>query len=117
MQRGALIDTEYEVRPGLIAGQRQIPVSAAGCYAPGGRYSHVASAIMTVTTAKVAGVRHIAVASPPRPGEGVNPAIVHAAHLAGADTILAMGGVQGVAAMPCTPPRFRIASAPQASSA
>ncbi|MEM9426156.1 MAG: histidinol dehydrogenase [Pseudomonadota bacterium] len=98
-QRATLIDTELEVVPGLIAGQRTIPCHAAGAYVPGGRYSHVASAIMTVTTAKVAGVTHVTACSPPRPGEGIAPAIVYAAHICGADTILAMGGVQGVAAM------------------
>ncbi|WP_308917479.1 histidinol dehydrogenase [Jannaschia sp. LMIT008] len=98
-QKGTLQDIEVEVIPGLVAGQKTIPVEAAGCYVPGGRYSHVASAIMTVTTAKVAGCGHIAVASPPRPGVGIAPAIVYAAHLCGADRILAMGGVQGVAAM------------------
>ena len=66
---------------------------------PGGRYSHVASAIMTVTTAKVAGCEHISVCSPPRPEIGINPAIIYTADLCGADSILAMGGVQGVAAM------------------
>ena len=97
-QKASLHAFDMELRPGLTTGQRTIPVSAAGCYVPGGRYSHVASAIMTVTTAKVAGVPHIAVASPPGP-DGIAPAIVHAAHLCGADAILAMGGVQGVAAM------------------
>jgi sulfopropanediol 3-dehydrogenase len=66
---------------------------------PGGRYSHIASAIMTVTTAKVAGCNIIVACSPPRPGVGIAPAIVYAAHICGADKILAMGGVQGVAAM------------------
>jgi len=98
-QKSTLKDVELEVVPGLIAGQKAIPVEAAGCYVPGGRYSHIASAIMTVTTAKVAGCKHIAACSPPRPGVGINPAIVYAAHLCGADRILAMGGVQGVAAM------------------
>ena len=98
-QRATLTDTEIEVVPGLIAGQKQIPVSAAGCYAPGGRYAHVASAIMTVTTAKVAGVRHVTACSPPRPGVGMNPAVLYALDVCGADAILNMGGVQGVAAM------------------
>ena len=98
-QRATLIDIEVEVVPGLFAGQKTIPVNAAGCYVPGGRYSHIASAIMTVTTAKVAGCNHIVACSPPRPGVGIAPAIVYAAHICGADTILAMGGVQGVAAM------------------
>ena len=98
-QRGTLTGFEMEVVPGLTAGQRVIPVHAAGCYVPGGRYSHVASAIMTVTTARVAGVKSVAVASPPRPGEGVPASILYAAKVCGADTVLAMGGVQGVAAM------------------
>ena len=98
-QRATLTDTEIEVVPGLIAGQKQIPVSAAGCYAPGGRYSHVASAIMTVTTAKVAGVRHVTACSPPRPGVGMNPAVLYALDVCGADLILNLGGVQGIAAM------------------
>ncbi len=98
-QKASLTDFETEIVPGLIAGQRAMPVNAAGCYIPGGRYAHIASAIMTVTTAKVAGCGSIVACSPPRPGEGVAPAIVYAADLCGADTILAMGGVQGVAAM------------------
>jgi len=99
MQRATLSDCAVEILPGLMAGQKQIPVSAAGCYVPGGRYSHVASAIMTITTAKVAGVQHIAACSPPRPGIGISPAILYAMDLCGADVILNMGGVQGVAAM------------------
>ena len=99
MQKSTVSDVQYEVVPGLIAGQKAIPVDAAGCYVPGGRYSHIASAIMTVTTAKVAGCKHITACSPPRPGVGVAPAIIYAAHICGADKILAMGGVQGVAAM------------------
>ena len=98
-QRATITDCTVEILPGLIAGQKQIPVSAAGCYVPGGRYSHVASAIMTITTAKVAGVPHIAACSPPRPGLGIPPAILYAMDLCGADVILNMGGVQGVAAM------------------
>jgi sulfopropanediol 3-dehydrogenase len=98
-QKSTLSNVEMEIEPGFIAGQKAIPVDAAGCYVPGGRYSHIASAIMTVTTAKVAGCRHITACSPPRPDVGVAPAIVYAAHICGADKILAMGGVQGVAAM------------------
>jgi sulfopropanediol 3-dehydrogenase len=97
-QKATLTETEIEIVPGLVAGQRVIPCQAAGCYVPGGRYSHVASAIMTVTTAKVAGCGHITVCSPPR-ADGVHPAILYTADLCGADSILAMGGVQGVAAM------------------
>ena len=98
-QKSTVADFETEVVPGLIAGQKAIPVNAAGCYIPGGRYSHIASAIMTVTTAKVAGCKNIIACSPPRPDIGVAPAIIYAAHISGADKILAMGGVQGVAAM------------------
>ncbi|MDA9274592.1 histidinol dehydrogenase [bacterium] len=98
-QKSTVSDIEYEIVPGMIAGQKAIPVDAAGCYVPGGRYSHIASAIMTVTTAKVAGCSHITATSPPRSGVGVAPAIVYAAHICGADTIMALGGVQGVAAM------------------
>ena len=98
-QKASMTDIAVEVVPGMTAGQKMIPVDAAGCYVPGGRYSHIASAIMTVTTAKVAGCNHIVACSPPRPDIGIAPAIVYAAHLCGADKILAMGGVQGVAAM------------------
>ena len=98
-QKSTVANFETEVVPGLIAGQKAIPVNAAGCYIPGGRYSHIASAIMTVTTAKVAGCENIIACSPPRPGVGVAPAIIYAAHICGADKILSMGGVQGVAAM------------------
>jgi sulfopropanediol 3-dehydrogenase len=98
-QLATVADFETEVVPGLIAGQKAIPVNAAGCYVPGGRYSHIASAIMTVTTAKVASCKNIVACSPPRPGVGIAPAIIYAAHVCGADKIMAMGGVQGVAAM------------------
>lgn len=98
-QMATMQDIETEVVPGLIAGQKSIPVRTAGCYIPGGRYSHIASAIMTVTTAKVAGCENIIACSPPRPEVGIAPAIVYAAHICGADTILALGGVQGIASM------------------
>ena len=98
-QKASMQDFQMEVRPGLIEGQKTIPVRAAGCYVPGGRYSHIASAMMTVTTAKVAGVQHITACSPPQGEDGVAPAIIYAASLCGADKILSMGGVQGVAAM------------------
>ncbi len=98
-QKDAIRDAEVELRPGLVAGHRNIPMAAAGCYVPGGRYSHVASAIMSVTTAKVAGVDQVIACSPPKPGEGVNPAILYTLDLCGADSVLALGGVQGIAAM------------------
>jgi sulfopropanediol 3-dehydrogenase len=74
-QRATIMDCSIEVLPGLMAGQKQIPVGSAGCYVPGGRYNHIASEIMTITTAKVAGVPHITASSPPRPGVGIPPAI------------------------------------------
>lgn len=100
-QRDSFTETEIELRPGLRAGQRLIPVQAAGCYIPGGRYSHIASAMMTVTTAKVAGVAHVAAVSPPRADAtaGIPDAILYTLHHCGADRVLALGGIQGVAAM------------------
>lgn len=98
-QRNAMQDVELEIAPGLVAGQRSIPVRSAGCYVPGGRYSHIASAMMTVTTAKVAGCGHITACSPPQGEAGIPPAIIYAADYCGADEILSMGGVQAVAAL------------------
>ena len=98
-QLASMHEFDTELHPGVIAGQKLIPVETAGCYIPGGRYAHIASAIMSVTTARVAGVRHVMACSPAAPGRGVHPAILHTAHLAGADTILALGGVQGVASL------------------
>jgi sulfopropanediol 3-dehydrogenase len=99
-QLASITDFELEIEPGLIAGQRTIPVDVAGCYVPAGRFAHIASALMSVTTASVAGVSNIVVASPARPDRGgVHPAIVHAAHLAGAHHILGLGGVQAVGAL------------------
>lgn len=98
-QRASLHEFETELVNGLIAGQKLIPVHTAGCYVPGGRYAHAASAIMSVCTAKVAGVGQIVATSPAHKEEGVNPAILYAMKLSGATTVLALGGVQGVAAM------------------
>ncbi|MGR3433940.1 MAG: histidinol dehydrogenase [Shimia sp.] len=97
-QKATLTDMTLDVLPGFVAGQRQIPVSAAGCYVPGGRYAHVASALMTAATARAAGVERVVAVSPPR-GPGLPPAILHALHVAGADAALCLGGVPGVAAM------------------
>jgi len=99
VQKQTISDVELEVIPGFVLGQKSIPCNSVGCYIPGGRYSHVASAIMTVTTAKVAGCGHIVACSPPAKDAGVAPAIVYAATLCGADKVMAMGGVQGVASM------------------
>jgi len=87
------------LHPGHDAGQRIIPIATAGCYVPGGRYAHIASAIMTVTTARVAGVKNVVVASPTRPDGSVDPAILYAAKYCGADKVLCCGGVQGVASL------------------
>ena len=99
LQKSTVKDVQMEIVPGVIAGQKSMPVNTAACYIPGGRYSHIASAIMTVTTAKVAGCKTIVACSPPRPDVGIAPAIVYAANKCGAHHILAMGGVQGIAAM------------------
>jgi len=98
-QRESLLEFEVELIDGLIAGQKLIPVNTAGCYVPGGRYAHAASAIMSICTAKVAGVPNIVATSPGHSDAGVNPAILHTMKLCGADTVLALGGVQGIAAM------------------
>lgn len=97
-QKQALADIEVETLPGVFLGHRNIPVNAVGCYVPGGKYPMVASAHMSVATAKVAGVRRIVAAAPPFDG-GPHPAIVAAMHLAGADEILVLGGVQAIGAM------------------
>lgn len=98
-QFDSMTEFEVELSDGLCAGQRLIPMKAAGCYVPGGRYAHVASAIMSVTTAKVAGVDHVTACSPPGREEGIHPAILYTLGLCGADTVLNLGGVQGIAAM------------------
>jgi sulfopropanediol 3-dehydrogenase len=97
-QRDSITDFEIETLPGVFLGQRNIPVTVAGAYIPGGRYPLVASAHMTVVTAKVAGVSRVTACTPPIRGE-IPAATVAAMHLAGADEILLLGGVQAVAAM------------------
>ncbi len=97
-QRDSLTSFEIETEPGVVLGQRVLPIDAAGCYVPGGRYAHAASALMSVATAKAAGVKHITACSPPR-GDSINPAVAYAMHVAGADRILEMGGVHAVASM------------------
>jgi sulfopropanediol 3-dehydrogenase len=97
-QRDSLTDFEVETQPGVLLGQRNLPVGAVGAYVPGGRYPLVASAHMTVVTAKVAGVAQVSACTPPIRGE-VPAATVAAMHLAGADDIYLLGGVQAVAAM------------------
>jgi sulfopropanediol 3-dehydrogenase len=98
LQKDSLQDFEVETMPGVFLGQKNIPVNAAGAYVPGGRYPLVASAHMTVVTAKVAGVPHVAACTPPIRGE-IPAATIAAMYLAGADDIYLLGGVQAVAAM------------------
>ncbi len=98
IQRDSMRDVEVETMPGVILGHKNIPVNAAGCYVPGGKYPMIASAHMSVLTAKVAGVKRVVSTAPPYEG-APHPAIVAAMHFAGADQILVLGGVQAVAAM------------------
>jgi sulfopropanediol 3-dehydrogenase len=97
-QRKAMKDIEVETYPGVILGHKNIPVNAAGCYVPGGKYPLLASAHMSVITAKVAGVPRVVTCAPPFEGQPA-PAIVAAQAMAGADAIYALGGVQAVGAM------------------
>jgi len=98
-QRAAILATEIEVLPGLVSGHRHLPLHAAGCYVPGGRYAHIASAIMSVTTARAAGVERIIACSPPRSATGIHPATLFALDECGADVILNIGGVAAIGAM------------------
>jgi sulfopropanediol 3-dehydrogenase len=98
-QRDSIREFESELSPGLWAGQKLIPIDTAGCYVPGGRYAHIASAIMSIATAKVAGVKNVVACSAPKGSQGIHPAMLYAMNLAGADRILCLGGVQGVAAL------------------
>ena len=98
VQRAALTDVEVETLPGVVLGHKNVPVDAVGCYVPGGKYPLLASAHMSVVTARVAGVKRIATVAPPFQGKPA-PAIVAAQHLAGADEIYCLGGIQAVAAM------------------
>ena len=98
IQRDSMKDVEVETLPGVVLGHKHIPVNAVGCYVPGGKYPLIASAHMSVLTAKVAGVKRIVSTAPPYQG-APHPAIVAAMHFAGADQILVLGGVQAVAAM------------------
>ena len=97
-QRASMTDVEVETMPGVILGHRNIPVNSVGCYVPGGKFPMVASAHMSVLTAKVAGVPRVVASAPPVGGEP-HPAIVAAMHEGGADEILVLGGVQAVGAM------------------
>jgi sulfopropanediol 3-dehydrogenase len=98
IQRASLTDVEVETSPGIVLGQRHIPIRAAGAYVPGGRYPLTASAHMTIVTAKVAGVERVAACTPPIRGE-IPAATIAAMHLAGADEVYLLGGVQAVVAL------------------
>ena len=89
---------EVELSPGLFAGQKLIPVNSVGCYVPGGRYNNIASAVMSITTAKVAGVKKVIAASPPKDENGANPIIIYTANLCGADVIMNCGGIGAIGA-------------------
>jgi sulfopropanediol 3-dehydrogenase len=99
LQREKLVDFEVETLPGVFLGQRHIPVSSVGAYSPGGLYPLIASAIMTVATAAVAGVERILGVAPPRDGKGMHPPQLWAMHAAGANEVFCIGGVQALAAM------------------
>ena len=98
-QRESIREFAVDLHPGVSAGQRLLPVNVAGCYVPTGRYAHIASAYMSVATAKAAGVPTVIACSTPYRGEGIHPCVLYAMHVAGADVVMTLGGVQAVAAM------------------
>src|SRR5438105_2428834 len=98
-QRQSIREFESEIVEGLVAGQKLVPVNVAGCYVPTGRYAHIASAYMSIATAKAAGVKTVVAASTPYKGEGIHPYVLYAMKVAGADVVLTLGGVQAVAAL------------------
>ena len=98
-QRASIQDFEIELSPGTIAGQRLVPVNVAGCYVPTGRYAHIASAYMSIATARAAGVKTVMACSAPYRNEGIHPFVLYAMMSAGADVIMTLGGVQAIAAM------------------
>jgi sulfopropanediol 3-dehydrogenase len=98
-QRATLTDLRIEPLPGVVMGHRHIPVESVGAYVPGGRYPMLASSFMTVLVAKTAGVERVVACAPPRREGGIHPAMLHAMHTSGADVIVALGGVQALAAL------------------
>jgi sulfopropanediol 3-dehydrogenase len=98
-QKESIRDFSTDLYPGVIAGQKVLPVNVVGCYAPAGRYAHIASAYMTVATAKAAGVKNIIACSSPFRGGGIHPYVLYAFKAAGADVIMTLGGVQAIASM------------------
>jgi sulfopropanediol 3-dehydrogenase len=98
-QRESIREFATELQPGLVAGQRLVPVNVAGCYVPTGRYAHIASAYMSIATAKAARVPTVVACSTPYQGRGIHPQVLYAMKVAGADVIMTLGGVQAIAAM------------------
>jgi sulfopropanediol 3-dehydrogenase len=98
-QRASISDAQIEFAPGVTLGQKLVPCGVAGCYVPTGRYAHIASAYMSVATAKAAGVKKVIACSTPYRGGGIHPYVLHAMHQAGADVILTLGGVQAITSM------------------
>ena len=98
-QRASIREFAVEIEPGLVTGQRLVPVNVAGCYVPTGRYAHIASAYMSIATAKAAGVPTVVACSTPYKGEGIHPEVLYAMKVAGADVVMTLGGVQAIAAM------------------
>ena len=98
-QRASVSDFTIEPMPGLLLGQKLVPCNVAGCYVPTGRYAHIASAYMSIATAKAAGVATVIACSTPWQGRGIHPAVLHAMRAAGADMILTLGGVQAIATL------------------
>jgi len=98
-QRNSIREFATELQPGLFAGQRLVPVDVAGCYVPTGRYAHIASAYMSIATAKAAGVPTVVACSTPYQGQGIHPHVLYAMKVAGADVMMTLGGVQAIAAL------------------
>lgn len=98
-QKASCRDFSIELSPGLTLGQKMVPVNTAGCYVPTGRYAHIASAYMSIATAKAAGVKTVVACSAPFRGENIHPSVLYAMTVAGADVIMCLGGVQAIAAM------------------
>ena len=98
-QRASVQDFAIEITPGLELGQKLVPVNTAGCYVPTGRYAHIASAYMSVATARAAGVKTVIACSAPYKGQGIHPHVLYAMKVAGADIVMCLGGVQAIAAM------------------
>jgi sulfopropanediol 3-dehydrogenase len=98
-QRDSIQDFAVELSPGLVTGQRLVPVNTAGCYVPTGRYAHIASAYMSVATAKASGVGTVVACSAPYQGKGIHPYVLYGMKVGGVDAIMTLGGVQAIAAM------------------